>query len=104
MYNHLKRYQALFLLFLLFFPIVEKAIHSFEHHDELHCTITDKHFHEQEHDCNICDFTITDSNGIPYNDVSFVIATQNISYKIFIQGLSIPFAYSNLPSRAPPIA
>lgn len=104
MNNHLKKYQVLFLLFLLFFPIVEKGLHALEHHDELHCTITDKHFHEQEHECSICDFTITDTNGSPSNEVSFIISSQNFSYQKFTRELSIPFAYSNLPSRAPPVA
>lgn len=104
MNNHLKKYKALFLLFLLLFPIAEKALHAFEHHDDLHCAITDKHFHEQEHECSICDFTITDSNGIPSTDFSFVISSQHFSYNEFISGPSIAYAYSNLPSRAPPIA
>lgn len=84
--------------------MVEKLAHSFEHHDELSCSITDKHFHEQEHECSICDFTLTDSNDIPYTDISFVISVQNFSYTEFISGLNTPNTHSNLPSRAPPLA
>ncbi len=102
--NYIKKYLAVLFLFLLLFPLTEKALHAFEHHDDIHCSITDKHFHEQEHECSICDFTITDSNGIPCTDVSFVISSQKFSYTEFISGLSIPYAYSNLPSRAPPMA
>lgn len=104
MHKRVKKYYAFFFLFLLLFPLVEKGIHALEHHNEIHCTITDKHFHEQEHECSICAFTITDSNGLPSNDLSFVIPSQNFSYQEFTQRISIPFAFSNLPSRAPPIA
>ena len=79
-------------------------MHAFEHSDDIHCSITDQHFHEQEHECSICDFTITDTNGNHSNDVSFVISSQNFSYQLFTPELSIPFAYSNLPARAPPVA
>ena len=75
-----------------------------EHHDEVNCTITDKHFHEQEHECSICDFTITDSNGLPSNGVAFIISVQNFSYQELVLSLNIPFSHSNLPSRTPPIS
>lgn len=104
MNKHLKKYSAFCFLFLLLFPIAEKAFHALEHQDEIHCSIIDKHFHEQEHECSICDFTITDSNDVPYTDISFIISFRNFSYTEFSSGLSIPNAHSNLPSRAPPLA
>ena len=104
MHKHIKQFITFFFLFLLLFPLAEKAIHALEHHDEVQCTITDKHFHEQEHECSICDFTITDSNGLPYNDVKFVSTSQLCTFQEFIQSVNIPFAFSDLPSRAPPIA
>lgn len=104
MYKQLKKYYAFFFLFLLLFPLVEKGLHALEHHDEVHCSIIDKHFHEQEHECSICDFTINESNGSPSNDFAFTISYQNFSYQELVLSLHIPFSYSNLPSRAPPIS
>lgn len=104
MQKQLKKYLSFFFLFLLLFPLAEKGVHAFEHHDEVHCTITDKHFHELEQECSICDFTIIDSNGIPNTDVKFISVSQSNTFQEFIQSVKIPFAYSNLPSRAPPIA
>ena len=104
MHKQVKKYYSFFFLFLLLFPLVEKGIHALEHHNEIHCTITDKHFHEQEHECSICDFTITDSNGLPSNDIAFTIPSQYFSYQELVLSLHIPFSYSNLPSRAPPIS
>lgn len=104
MHKQVKKYISLFFLFLLVFPLAEKGVHAFEHHDEVHCTITDQHFHELEQECSICNFTVIDSSGIPHTDVKFIDASKSISYQEFIQSVNIPYALSNLPSRAPPIA
>ncbi|MCX6294508.1 MAG: hypothetical protein NTX97_00335 [Bacteroidetes bacterium] len=64
----------------------------------------EKHFHDLEHSCSICDFTITDSNGSPESDTQFIITSTEFSFSPFTQLVNIPYSYSNLPSRAPPIA
>lgn len=102
MYKSYKILIPIFFLFLLLFPIVEKAVHAFEHHDETQCAITDKHFHEQEHECSICDFTLLDSNSFQKNEVAFLVSVQNFSFLPFSQNLDVPFRYYNLPSRGPP--
>ena len=104
MHKQIKNIFSLFLLFLFIFPLIEKEVHDFECTTDVHCTASEIHFHNLEHHCDICDFTITDSNGIPSTDVSFVISAQNFSYSELISRLSIPHVHSNLPSRAPPIA
>lgn len=104
MHNQVKKYISFFFLFLLLFPVAEKGIHALEHHNNNHCSITDKHFHQQEHACSICDFTITDSNSLPETDVAFIVSSQNFRFLPFSQSVNIPFAFANLPSRAPPIA
>ena len=104
MQKQLKKYLSFFFLFLLLFPIAEKGVHAFEHHDEVHCTITDKHFHELEQECSICDFTLIDANGLPNSEVKFIPSTHSFSFQEYIQRVSIPYAFSNLPSRAPPSA
>lgn len=102
MHKQLKKYLPFIFLFLLLFPIAEKALHALEHRSNRHCTITDKHFHQQEHSCSICDFTVTDSNGLPETDIAFINSSQEFLFQPFTQSVNIPFAFSNLPSRAPP--
>lgn len=104
MHRLTKKYFVYFFLFLLLFPLAEKGVHALEHHDEVHCTITDKHFHEQEHECSICDFTISDNNNLPSDEIAFVLTSQIFSFQEFILEITIPFSFSNLPSRAPPLA
>ena len=82
----------------------ERRLPSGKEENEKHCSITDKHFHEQEHGCSICDFTITDSNSLPNSDIVFIVSSQSFSFSSFTESVNIPFAFSNLPSRAPPIA
>ncbi len=111
MHKQIKKYLRLsgrqvsfVFLFLLLFPIVEKGIHALEHHNINHCTITDKHFHQQEHTCSICNFTITGPNSLPSSDAVLIISTGNFLFQPFTPSANISFAFSNLPSRAPPIA
>jgi len=104
MHKQLKKYLTIFFLFLLLFPNIEKGVHAFEHHNEVHCSITDHHFHELESECAICDYTPSVSNDIPSNDITFVISSQRFSHIAFSEGIIIPHTFSNLPSRAPPFA
>ena len=52
----LKKICSLLLLMGLMAPVVEKSIHSWEHRNDVHCTSSDKHFHELEHNCAVCDY------------------------------------------------
>ena len=54
----LQSFFSAFVLALFLFPLVEKEVHAFQHADAFHCKATDKHFHEQEHSCPICDFIV----------------------------------------------
>ncbi|MCW3103049.1 MAG: hypothetical protein JWO09_1489 [Bacteroidetes bacterium] len=104
MQKQLKKYFPFLFLFLFLFPVVEKQLHAFEHRDEAHCSATDKHFHEQEHNCSICDFTATDSATGAENRFSFVIAETNHAYNPFTDYVSSISTLLHLPSRAPPVA
>lgn len=84
--------------------MVEKQLHAFEHRDEVHCSATDKHFHELEHNCPICDFTSTDSNAGTENRFSFITAEIDYAYKPFTEYEGTSSTYLHLPSRAPPVA
>lgn len=104
MHQQIKKYVSLFFLLTLFFPILEKAHHELEHKDDIHCTASDKHFHELEHNCSICEFTIINSIHPVKSDVQLYIATQHFSFLPFIETNNGIEAFQYLPARAPPIA
>lgn len=53
----LKKYFSLFLLGIFLFAYSEKGIHDLLHSDDVHCnSLTEKHYHNAEHHCAICDF------------------------------------------------
>ena len=98
----LKKYLSLFLLLLFLFPLAEKELHALEHADEEHCTASDKHFHELEHNCHVCDFTLAKTDASPEAEFSFLVFSRNFVFRPFIQSVSSPSAFAYLPSRAPP--
>jgi hypothetical protein len=104
MRRQVKKYISFFFLFLFLFPTIEKQIHAWEHSADEHCTSTSKHFHNLEHSCSICDFTITDSNAAPETEVQFVISSKPFLFHSFFESVNTLAAFQDLPSRAPPIA
>lgn len=104
MYKELQKYLSLVLLVLFLFPMVEQQLHAFEHSADKHCTASTKHFHEQEHHCDICDFTLTDSNCSANADYQYIVSVQHALFSSVIESLYIPGIFQNLPSRAPPVA
>jgi len=100
--QHIKKYLSLFCLVLFLFPLVEKNVHAFEHQDEIHCNATDKHFHELEHTCSLCDFTITESY-LTESDYHAIIPVKQFLFHPFIEGVNTPQAFQDLPARAPPV-
>ena len=103
MHQQLKKYGSIFLLLLFLFPLVEKQLHIFDHLDETRCLATDKHFHEQEHSCRICEFTITDSGLLPDVEFNFILSEEQSIFQIFSESIHTPKAFQDLPSRAPPV-
>lgn len=99
----LKKYFSILFLVLFIFPGVQKALHAFEHQDEEHCTSTDKHFHELEHTCSVCDHTLPDTNPPTESLFSIVVSEFSVCYNSSSQNIHIPDAFTDLPSRAPPI-
>lgn len=104
MRKELQKYFSLFLLLLFLFPIAEKQVHALQHLDDIHCTATDKHFHEQEHHCDICDLTLTDVSTPPVAEYRFTIAVQQYLFTIPTESVFHPAAFKDIPSRAPPTA
>ncbi len=84
--------------------MVEKQVHAFEHKEDKHCTANAKHFHEQEHYCDICDFTLTDSNCSANAGYQCVAPVQQVLFSSLPENLYTPGAFQNLSSRAPPVA
>ena len=103
MHKQIKQIVSFFLLSLFLFPMVEKEVHEAIHSADVHCTAGSKHFHNLEHHCSICDFTITDSNRPTDFNYQLVISSKQFSFQAFTESLDIPEAFQLLPSRAPPI-
>jgi len=56
----IKKYSSLLLLSIFLFAYTEKSVHDMLHADDAHChSLTEKHYHNQEHHCVICDFDIS---------------------------------------------
>jgi hypothetical protein len=100
----LKTYFSLFFLSLFLFPMAEKQVHAFSHDKEFHCSATDKHFHEVEHICGICDYTSTDSSPFAENIFSFTITGCEFTFIPFLENVNSAIPFHHLPSRAPPVA
>lgn len=53
-----------FLMFLL--PQMHHAIHSISHSHDFHCkAITEKHYHQAEADCELCDHVLPNQLATP---------------------------------------
>lgn len=104
MKEKIKIYFSLSLLGLFLFPLVEKEIHALEHVDEFHCTSTVAHIHQHEHSCDLCDYTVADKLSSDVTKTTFQTFSKHISFRPFFENVNIPSAFSDLPSRAPPIA
>ncbi len=84
--------------------MLEKGRHEFQHKAEIHCTATDKHFHNLEHSCSICEFTVTHSTYPVASNFQFNISVQQFLFLPFVESINAPNAFQHIPARAPPIA
>ena len=98
----LRKYISVFAVLIFMFPSIVEGLHSFEHADDFHCNSSDKHFHEKEYHCFICDF-IAPFSDTP-NDVhhSFVSKVVSFSYTPFIENVVLLFHNYNIFLRGPP--
>lgn len=103
MHKVFQKYCSLFVVFLILFPMVEKQVHAFEHLNEKHCTANEKHFHEQEHHCTVCDFTLTNAVGVDASAYQYVSSFKEIPYSLFIESTITVGTYIDIPARAPPV-
>ncbi len=99
----LQNIRTFLLLFLFLFPFAEKEMHAWEHRNDEHCdSPNEKHFHEMEHNCDICDLSAPETLASNTDDPAI------IAY------VAIPFSFSfsadffssdpllQLSPRAPP--
>lgn len=50
---------------MLLFPTLDKAMHDFEHFDDVHCGIKEIHYCEAEHVCSLCDYVFSSASEPP---------------------------------------
>ena len=100
----IKKIFALFALAAFLFPILEKEIHNFSHSEVMLCTHTDKHFHQEDHHCMLCDLTrdVADK-PVFFNPDLLISSLCSLNFIFTIDQIEIQkTVYS--PLRAPPIA
>lgn len=100
----LRSYISILMLMLLLFPMLERAMHEFEHLSEKHCGIKETHFCEVEHSCTICDYTFSSSATAPKEQnqlaVVFVLVEQSVLAFVTNAIISFPYTFS---LRGPPV-
>lgn len=104
MKEQLKKQLSFFFLLLFLFPLIEKEAHGLECDTDIHCTADENHFHNLEHHCAICDFTVTDSYSPTINDYQLINVVHQFSFQLFTENAPTLSAFQHLPSRAPPLA
>ncbi len=103
MHKQVKKYFPVIFLFLFLFPMVEKEIHALEHSTDVHCSSYDFHFHDLEHNCSICDFTIADSYSKSTIDYQLISSVYPLFFQNCIESIYSTTSFKHLPSRAPPL-
>ena len=84
--------------------MVEKEMHAFKHADDFHCTAENKHFHNLEHNCGICDFNFCSSEGSTQIETSYTLFSLSFSYTPSINSIYELNTIDHSGSRAPPIS
>lgn len=99
----IRSYISMFLLALLLFPIAEKVKHDFEHIDDTHCGITEKHFCKAEHTCDICDYVFSSYTGSPKTQEQFqLFLSADNEFKTFVTSTIITSFKFRISLRGPP--
>ncbi len=99
----LKSIFSLFTLLVFLFPLMEKEIHALEHADDIHCSSIDKHFHELEHNCELCDFTNVISDPPLFTHADFLLAELRVQNFNFTEKKTSSREKEFTSLRAPPV-
>lgn len=97
-----RRYFSLFLLSIFLFAYTEITVHSIEHSGDEHChVIGERHIHNAEHHCAICDFEFPFYDNVHVLKLTFTSTTISTIFLSTEQNLALR-KVSTLPSRGPP--
>lgn len=90
---------------MLLFPTVDKAIHDFEHRNDVHCGIREVHYCEAEHTCSLCDY-VCSSNSEPPKCTEHLSVFFRTYHYVLQAGKSFPITDRpyTLSLRGPPNA
>lgn len=82
--------------------MAEKELHALKHTNDEHCQSGEKHFHQQEHHCFICDFIISTTTSVKTTNDENVLFASFLKYTSkYVSNLSIE-RIDNTSSRGPP--
>ena len=102
--NTIRKISSLFFLgiFLWFYSV--KDLHDIAHADDIHCHVLNaKHFHTQEHHCQICDFQFP---GFDDQTIKLDVSQHNVYTKVertFTQQAVCNEQFALSSPRAPPL-
>ncbi len=98
-----RKYISLISLFVFLIPFGVNAIHSIGHADEFHCTEkSDKHFHEKEHHCSVCDYIQVLADELAESFVYKTRQCTNTFLSVFYLQVKSLFLKYNFLLRGPP--
>lgn len=104
MKQFIKNSFTLLLLCLFIAPQVNKGLHDFEHRNDFHCDAKgEKHLHQLEHSCTLCDYVFASADQLPSKPDSVVLVQGNFSFTAFLPTKVSTLNTAYLPSRAPPV-
>lgn len=96
---------GLFFLLVFLYPLAEKTLHELSHAGDVHCnTVSQYHLHQEEHHCEVCDFTLTGTaefSAIPLQCLCVVASTIGIPPLTTSVLVEPPYFFQ---LRAPPLA
>ncbi len=100
----IKNISAVFLLVLFLLPTAEQTIHAYKHSNDKHCNVVgEKHFHEKEHHCFLCDYTITSEMQAAKAFSATKIFHQPFSFSLFKNDFVEIESAKPHPARGPPV-
>ncbi|HPD52946.1 MAG TPA: hypothetical protein PLI08_03310 [Bacteroidia bacterium] len=96
---------SVFFLLVFLYPLAEKTLHELSHAGDVHCnTVSQYHLHQEEHHCEVCDFTLTGTaefSAIPLQCLCVVASTIGIPPLTTSVLVEPPYFFQ---LRAPPLA
>lgn len=94
---------SFFFLLAFLYSLAEKTLHELSHAGDTHCnTVSQEHLHQEEHHCDVCDFTLTGTADFSANPLQCLcIISATISHPPLVKPTLVPPHYL-FRLRAPP--